>query len=206
MSLPFHIDNGGLYDISDLTITTLAKDKNGAFISDSSTPPQFVPHGSNVSITHNMSISISQMTTENLSYLLFNDSAFNIDIALKLNYANAVPFEISTNLTMTWGAPLNNLTAFIDPVSLSWYNATHSRAIAYVSFINGSPFSLDGTMRLELVDNLNRLLGYGMADVPPQGGSVPVAMFISDLTNVAEARLFFDTSIFSYGPAVIPLA
>jgi len=203
VSFPFYINNVGLYDISDVSVTTRVKDNNGSLISDSSTPPRLIPCGSNVTVTYNVSISLSQMTTGNLSYLLFYDSEFDVEVALKLNYANAVPFEISTNFPMPWGAPLNNIT--IGTISVSPYNATHFRAIVPVSFENHSLLSLDGTTRLELVDNTNSLLGSGIASIPSQGGYVPLEVFVSNLTNIREARLYFDTSLFSYGPVVILL-
>lgn len=207
MSMPFDITNGGFYDISNFTITTLVKDSSGLLISDSSTTEPLIQRGSNVSIKHNMSISINQMTTENLSYLLFNDSLFDVGIALKLNYASVVPFQISTNFTMPWEAPLNNLT--IRNVSVA-YNGTNFVATVPISFENHSIFSLDGTVRVELVDNMNRVLGSGAAsfvpNVPPESSySVPVEVVVSDPTNIRTARLYFATSIFSYGPVVISL-
>lgn len=204
-TLPFLLNNGGFYDISNLNITTLVKDSDGSLMSSSSTFVPLISRGSNVSVTHNISISLSQMTTENLRRLLFNDSVFDVAASLKLNYAKAIPFEISINSTMPWGAPLHNLS--IGDISVSPYNATHFRAIVPISFENHSFFSLNGTMRLELVDNINRLLGYGTAniDVPSQSGySFSLEVFVSDPTNIKEARLYFITSIFSYGPVVIP--
>jgi len=202
-SLPFYIDNGGFYDITNVNLTTLVKDNGGLPISGSSTFVRAIPRGSNVSVTHNMTISINQMTTESLSYLLFNDSNLEIDIALKLDYADAVPFKISTNSIVPWGAPLSNLT--IGKVSASPYNATHFRVIVPVDFENHSPFSLDGTMRLELTDNNDHLLVSGRSSIPAQGGSVPIEVFVSDPTSIRKVRLSFATSIFNYGPVVIPI-
>jgi len=204
MSLPFSIGNGGYYDISNMNLTTLVKDTNGSLISDSSTFVPLIRRGGNASVIHNMSIRISQINTEKLSYLLFNDSALNVDIALELNFANAVPFGISTNITMPWGAPLSNLT--IEDISLSAFNATHFRIIAPISFENHSLFSLDGTMRLELVDNMNSVLGSGTANIPPNGGYIPLELYVSNPLDISEARLYFATSFFNYGPVVIPLA
>lgn len=201
-SFPFSIANGGLYDISNLNISTQVRDNLGSHISDSSTFVQLVARGSNVSITHGMSINISQMTAENLSYLLFNDSVFDVSFALKLDYANAVPFRVSTNFPMPWGAPLSNLT--IDSIAVSPYN-TDFKATVSVSFENHSPFSLDGNMRLDLVNGTGGLLGSGTASIPPQGGNVPLEIIVSDPSNIKEARLYFTTSVFSYGPVVFSL-
>ena len=203
VSLPFSFANGGLYDISNLNLTTLVKDSRGNPISDSSTFVQLIPRNGNVSVTHNMLILISQLTTKDLSYLLFKDNDFDVDIALELDYANAVPFKISTNFTVPWGAPLSNLT--IGNVSVT-HNGVNFVANVPISFENHSFFSLDGTMRLELVDNTNRLLGSETTtiSVPPQAGyGFSPQVDVSDPTSIREARLYFDTSVFSYGPVVI---
>jgi len=201
VSFPFYLNNGGFYDISNMNITTLIKDNYGSPISDSSTFVPLIPKGSNISVTHNVSMSLSQMTVKYLSHMLFNDTILDIDVSWKINYAKVVPFEVSTNLTMPWGAPLSNLT--IGDIYPSPYNST--RAIVPISFQNHSPCSLDGTTRLELVDNANHLLGSGVGSIPPMGGYIPIEVFVPDLTNIRQARLYFVTSFFSYGPLVIPL-
>lgn len=202
VSLPFHIDNGGLYDISDVNLTTLIKDDYGLSVSNSSTFVRLIPHGSNVSATHQMSVSVSQIAAGNLWYLLLNDSTFNIDVALKLIYAHAVPFKISSNLTMPWGAPLSNLT-------LGTPSFTPTEAIIPISFENHSFFVLTGTMRLEIVDNHNNVVGERTTalNVQSQSGfGTELDVSVSgDPTNIREARLHFQTSVFNYGPLVIAL-
>lgn len=202
VSLPFHIDNGGLYDISDVNLTTFIKDNYGSSISNSSTFVGLIPHSSNVSATHRMTVSVSQITAGNLSYLLLNDSTFKIDVALKLNYAHAVPFKISSNLTMPWGAPLSNLT-------LGTPSLTSTGAIIPISFENHSFFALAGTMRLEIVDNHNNAVGEKTTTLNVQSKSnygTGLDVSISgDPRNIRAARLYFQTSVFSYGPVVISL-
>ena len=206
-SLPFYISNGGFYDINNLNVTTLVGDNLGNPISDSSTFVPVIPHGRNVTGTHDMKIDMMNITSNRLSHLLFNDSVLNIDIALKLDYANAVPFKISTNLTMPWGAPMNNLT--IGNISVTPYNTTHVRVSVLVNFENHSFLNLNGAMRLELVNYSNQVVGSGSTDinVPPEGGygeSIEV-LSSSNLANVREARLYFQTSVLNYGPVVISL-
>jgi len=206
-SLPLNITNRGFYDISDLNITTLVKDSEGASISNSSTFVQLIPRGSNASLRHNITVSLSQLTTENLSYLLFNDSNFNVDISLKLNYAKAVPFRISTNFTMPWGAPLSNLT--LGNIAVTPYNTTHVMIVIPVSFENHSFFELNGTMRLEIVDNVDHIVGEGATSInslPHSGyGDALEVLSTGNPANIREAHIYFETSVFSYGPVVILL-
>lgn len=60
-SLPFHIDNNGYYDISELNITTSITDCNGTLITLSETFVPLVSRGSSVETAHNVSISLKDI-------------------------------------------------------------------------------------------------------------------------------------------------
>lgn len=207
ISVPFYVDNRGFYDITNLNLTTLINDNNGLRVSCSSTNWPVIHPGNNVSITHNMSISLNQITAHELSHLLFNDSTLNVDVGLKLDYANAVPLKIHSNTTMYWGAPLANLA--IGNMSVSAYNTTHARITVPISFENHSSLELNGIMRLEIVDNMNKVVGTGSSNfnAPRQNRcDTTLSILVSgNPTNVREARLYFETSAFNYGPLVMPL-
>jgi len=198
--LPFSVDNKGLYDISDLNITTIVKETNRAPISESSTVVPFIPSGSKVNATHNISISLENMASTSLSRLLFYDTNLNVDMTLALSYARVIPLKIATNFTMPWGAPLSNLT-------IGNLRFTGSRIAVPISLENHSFFNVTGTMRLELINNLNQLVGSGSTEINAPSQSVyskDVEVTVSDL-NIKEVRLYFDTSVFSYGPVVMPV-
>jgi len=206
VSLPFYINNGGLYDISNLQLATHIRDDQGSAISNSSTLVPHIPRGSNVSATHTMSIDFGQMPADALPRLLFNDNALDVEFALRLNCASAVPWGISGNFSMPWGAPLSNL--IIGAISLRPLNTTHFTAAVPVSFENHSPMTLDGTMRLELADSYGRTLSYGTSilDVLSESNYSSVLELVVPASGaIREARLFFDTSAFNYGPVVIPV-
>jgi len=206
VSLPFYINNGGFYDISNLQLATHIRDDQGSPVSNSSTLVPHIPRGSNVSVTHTTSIDFSQMPADVLPRLLFNDSALDVEFALSLNYASAIPCGISGNLSMSWGAPLSNLA--VGGISLRPLNATHFTAGVPASFENHSPMSLDGSMRLELADSYGRTLGYGTSvlDVLPESNySSVLDLVVPTSGTIREARLFFDTSAFNHGPVVIPI-
>jgi hypothetical protein len=207
ISIPFSIDNRGFYDISNLNLTTLISDNNDLRVSESSTFWPVIRSGTDVSITHNMSVSFDKIAVDKLSYLLFNDSNLNVDVGLKLNYANAVPLKIHSNTIMRWGAPLAKLA--IGTISISAYNATHARISVPVSFENHSFLELNGTINLEIVDSANKIVGGGSSNfsAPRQNRcDITINVLVSgNPANVREARLFFETSAFSYGPVVIPI-
>jgi len=199
VSLPFILYNGGLYDISKFNITTVVRDDGGLTIARSSTFVPIISKGVNASITHNMSLGIGQLATDDLSYLLFNDSELDVAAILKLTYANAFPFEIALNSSMPWGAPLSNLTV----------GGISGSSLVPLSFENHSYFEMSGTMQLEIVDNAGHVVGEGTTGfyAPPESRferDVAVTLSGSPL-NIAEVRLYFQTSFFSYGPVVIPV-
>jgi len=202
LSLPFSIENNGFYDISDLNITTLIHESNGAPLSNSTTVIGLISSGNKVDTMHNISISLEKMASASLSRLLFYDTNFNVDMSLALIYADVVPFKISTNFTIPWGAPLSNLT-----MGNPYFSG--SSLFVPIIFENHSFLNLTGTMRLELVNNLNQQVGLAVAPLNVPSHSVfneNVEVSVSGPLTISEARLYFDTSFFSYGPVVIPIA
>jgi len=209
LSVPFYIENKGFYDISDLNISTIIQENNGALVSNSSTVVPLISSGSKVDATLNISITLNSMTTASLSRLLFNDTNFNVDMSLALRYAGVIALKISSNSTMTWGAPLYNLTLG-DIQSIEPYNTTHVRAILPLSFENHSFFNLNGTVRTVIVNTAGQKVGGSTAliSAPAQsGGTTPLAVFISTSPGILkEAHLYFDfPPVFSYGPVVMPI-
>ena len=206
-SLPLALYNGGFYDISKFNLTTLIRDQSGQTITASSTFVPIIGGGANTTITHTMSLSIEQLASGDLSDLLFKDGELDVEAILRLVYARAFPIEVSLNLSMPWGAPFANLT--IGDVSVNPFNLTHVRILVPVSFENHSFLEMNGTARLEIIDQLNRVVGYGSAEfmVPPENRfETDVEVLMSgDPSNIREAHLYFQTTSFNYGPVVIPL-
>ena len=199
LSLPLHINNAGFYDITNLNLTTSISDSSGTSISNSSTFVQLIPRGRESSITHNISLSAGSMNSSRLSHLLFTDDNLTVDATVTMDYARVIPFALGTNLSMPWGAPLSNLTLGI--ISMSGASAT-----VPFSFENHSLFELDGTIRLEIVDNLDNVVGQGTRNIlalPQSNYSDSITVGVSGVP--AAERLYFQTSVFSYGPVVIPL-
>ncbi|MGD8505528.1 MAG: hypothetical protein PVF15_02560 [Candidatus Bathyarchaeota archaeon] len=206
MSFPFSVVNGGLYDISELNITTRIIAENEIVISSSATQIPLISRGETVSNTHDISVSLDDILAKDLTNLLFNDTDLDVDMYVGLTYAYAIPLKISSNLTMPWGAPLSNLTIGEPSISLPFPDI---QVNVPFSFENHAFFGLNGTVRLEIMDGSNNQKGSGTADIlVPPGDSyddtLPVTI-TGDPQDVAEIRLYFDTSQFSFGPMVIPI-
>ncbi len=155
MSIPFSISNGGYYDISNLDIATSIVAENEAVITSSTTLVPLISRGDTVSKTHDISVSLDDILAKNLTFMLLNDTDLNVDMLVALTYAHAIPLKISSNLTVPWGAPLSNLTIG-EP---TFTRQPPYRAEVPVSFENHAFFSLNGTLRLEIVER-NDLIGW----------------------------------------------
>lgn len=204
-SLPFLINNTGFYDITDLNITTVLTDAEGRAISLSTTFMPLIAAGSNTEVVHNISLSLSDL---NLTALAFEDTNFETNTTIALTFARAIPVQMSTNASIPWGAPLYNLS--IGEISYS-FNGTHLIGTVNLSFENHSPFfSVTGAIRYELYNSEGEQLGSGgtNVDVPPYAGYQGQAeIVINDpikLTLSGEIHVYFDMTIFSLGPLVVP--
>jgi len=163
-----------------------------------------IPRNSNIKTTHNASMNVTDIISKAQIYLL-NDNIFNVNASMKLIFAHAIPFKVSMNKTIPWGAPLYNFS--IGKVS---YNLTHQRVIIPLSFENHSPyFGVDGTMRVEILNSRGEPAGSETLsmDVPPHSGyngQVELVVDASKFTLSGEVRFFFETSLFSFGPVMMP--
>ena len=207
MSQPFSIENNGFYDIYNLNLTTIIQERNGTPVSKASTIVRLLPSGRRINSAHNVSINLNDLSSAGLSHLLFNDTEFNIEMNLALRYADVVPFRVSTNYTMPWGAPLYNIN--IGDVTINPYNTAHIRVILPFSFENHSFFDLNGTMRMEIINTLNQQVGTSTTPInaPPQSSySTNLAFLVpvGSASSLKEAHIYFNTSVFNYGPLVIP--
>lgn len=207
VSLPLTLYNGGFYGLSGLNITTRASDYRGSLVASSTTLVPLILGGASAILRHNMSISMEQAATSDLSHLLFMDSELEVNAHLRLVYARVFPFEISFNTSMPWGAPFANLT--LGEIMVAPVNITHFQVLIPVSFENHSFLEMNGVIALEIVDYLDNVVGASSTPFDALPGSpsettVDILM-TGNPTNIREARLTFQTPYFSYGPMVMPL-
>ena len=207
ISVPLFVNNTGLYDLSKLNMTVVVMDYNGSLLSTSTTFVPLVPRDSSIETAHNVSMSLEDSIFKPTNYL-FNDTVFNLDMSLELNFAHSIPFKVSKNTTLPWGAPLYNFS--IGAVSYNYLNLTHQELITPISFENHSPyFSVDGLMRVETYNDNSELLGFSVSglNVPSHSGydgQVETIVNISKVTGSGEAHFYFETTAFRIGPVVIP--
>lgn len=196
LSLPFFINNNGYYDISELNITTHITDSNGTLLTLSKTFIPLVSKGTNVEAAHNISIELGG-ATERIE-LVFNDSFFVFDTFVSLNFAHIVPVQMSTNMTVPWGAPFHNVSVG----KISVLNDTHVR-VEPLSFENHFFFDITGTMQLEIYNDVDELVAFGETSLDVRSNSTfsePVDMYLADALlplSVSSVHLVFETPMFT---------
>jgi hypothetical protein len=201
-SLPFSIANNGYYELADLNLTTRITDPKGAVFDVSETFVQSIPRGSKVFENHTISIDLDIIISMDHVHLLLNDSFFNAEIFADLNFARAVPVQLSTNATIPWGAPFANFS--IGTMSFSPHNNTHVKTSLPISFENHAVIDINGTLKVEVYNDSNELIAYGKASVNASsqqtyaGNLVLYAkqQNILKLTSSGNMRLIFETPAF----------
>jgi len=204
LSFPFFLNNTGYYDISKINLTTSIRDYRGILISKSTTLVERIAKGSLVREAHNVSISLTDIITKNLTHLLLQDSEIKVDLSMGFRYAYAFSFQVTIpNMSMPWGAPFYNLSV---GEILPLYNGTHYLLNVSLGFENHSSFSIMGTLILELHNELGEILGSGTGDVDVPPGSKyrdQVKVVVDDilkLTKGGYVRIYFN----GLGPVEIP--
>jgi len=207
ISVPLSVNNSGLYDLSELNVTVDVMDYNGSLVLTSTTFVPLIPRGSSVETAHNASMSLDDILSKAQIYL-FNDTIFNVGMSMKLKFAHAIPLQISMNKTIPWGAPLYDFS--VGQISYDYHNITHQRVTIPLSFENHSPyFGVDGTMRVEMYNDRSEVIASGTSslNVPSHSkyeDQVELIVDVLKLTPSGEMHFYFETSLLSFGPLVMP--
>jgi hypothetical protein len=202
-SLPFSITNNGYYELTDLNLTTRVTDPDGTVLDLTETFVSSIPQGTDVNASHTIPIDLDVIMSMDHVLLLLNDSSFNVEIFAGLNFARVIPVQLSTNVTMPWGAPFAYFS--VGTISVSPYNSTHSEASIPVSFENHAIIDITGTLKLEFYNNLDEQIVSGMTaiSVPSQQSySDRILVYtrqqdISKLTGSGNVHVIFETPMFT---------
>jgi hypothetical protein len=202
-SVPFSINNNGYYEIADLNLTTIVTDPNGTVLDQTETFVPSIPRGTNVNETHTIPINLDTILSMDHVPLLLDDSEFNVEIFVDLNFARAVPVQLSTNVTIPWGAPFADFS--IGTITVSSHNSTNEEASIPVSFENHAILDLTGTLILEFYTNAQRLVASGetVINVPSQQRytdiilAYPKQQDASILTGSGDVHVIFETPMFT---------
>lgn len=152
LSFPFHFNNTGFYDVSDINVTITAMHGEKKLATFSNVFPKVAP-GTTLDTSYNASITLERIAQEDRE-ILTNDAEINTEVSAFFRVAYILGFKASLNVTMPWGAPFYNLS-----VSEVQYNPQNQLLLAIVSFENHFKSQIGGTMLLELYNSQNESLG-----------------------------------------------
>ena len=93
------IDNRGYYSLKEFHLSTVFSDAEGAEISRANTLIPVIPHGEDITIIHNVTLSPTSLLEKGEQYL-FNDNDLNVSVTAGLNFAELLPAEISMGRTL----------------------------------------------------------------------------------------------------------
>jgi hypothetical protein len=201
-SLPFSIINNGYYELADLNLTTRVTDADGTVLDLTETFVPSIPRNSNVNATHTISVDLDRILSMNHVSLLLNESSFNVEIFAALNFARAVPVQLSTNATIPWGAPFAHFST--GTISVSPHNSTHVEATIPVNFENHAIIDITGTLKIEVYSDSNQHIASGTTSInapSQQKYAVDVIAYArqqdaSKLTGSGKIHLIFETPVF----------
>ena len=210
LSLPLYIDNRGYSNLKQFHLSTVFSDAEGEEISSDNTFVPVIPHGENVTVWHNVTLSMVSLLEKGEQYF-FNDNNLNVSITARLTFAELLPAQIATNFSFPWGAPFYNF-ALGEP-SYERVDSTQVAVVVPMSFENHAAFDVAGNIRIELYDDVDSLLGESqtVVYVPQQSAYegdlefyVPLSAVSFSSAQNGHFNVYFDMGLAEYGPLVIP--
>ncbi len=210
LELPLSIDNRGYYSLKNFNLTTVISDGQGKEISRAVTFLAIIPQNQNIKVLHNVSFDMHGLDS-NLSQYLFEDTDLVCAITVRVSYAEIFPTQLTTNITIPWGAPFYDFKLGQFQTSLS--NQAQTNVRVPLSFDNHAPFDLTGNIRVKLYDNQNVLLAETQTTLNTTRNSicrdyldfsVPTTSATSSAGFSGRFEVYFSTPTFDYGPLVIP--
>jgi len=206
--IPVYVNNTGLYDMTDINITTVVVDGRGNQLSCATTTVPVVKRDSTWEGFHELTISLSQIVEKNLTYLLFEEADLYTDVLMSFTYAKAVTFGVSVEeIEVPWGPPLYGLN--VTDVTLRFEDTT-PMAEMWIYFENRSPIDLVGALTVELRNADGTLVATGTSDLNAPSWTTwsgVIRMPLEDvdlITPEGEVWLYVTIGGSLVGPIVIP--
>ncbi|MFQ5710449.1 MAG: hypothetical protein ACE5GD_01580 [Candidatus Geothermarchaeales archaeon] len=212
LSLTITVNNTGYFDISKLNVNTVLRDFNGATISNTTTSFGKIASGSEATERHNLTMSITDMLSKNLTYLLLQDGELKIDTSIGLRYVNVLGFQIAvSNTSIPWGAPFGNLSIG-EPSMPRPITETRFLVEVPLSFENHSPFDIDGSIFIIAFNQDGALIGSENKTVSVRSYSaysdkIQIEASLGSLQNYTGSgylEICFETTTFRFGPVRMP--
>jgi hypothetical protein len=210
LMLPFSIDNRGFYSLKGFNLTTVFSNAEGVEISRATTFMPLIPQGQNTAFLHNATLSINSLAERDSTYI-FNDGDLTCTVIAGLDLAELLPAQLAANVSFPWGAPFYNFE--LGAPRFAGGNSSHTTVQVPLSYENHASFDVIGNLRVRLYGADGALLAetektVNSAENTGYSGnlyfSVPLAAVPSSSNSSGHFEVSFSTSMFDYGPVVIP--
>lgn len=205
-SLPISILNKGYYNIGSFNLTTKVLDRESLTLACQSTFVPVIEKSKKTIVNHTVTVNFNDLLQNSQDYL-FNDTELKLYMIVGMKLADVIPVQVSTNLSLPWGAPLYNFT--IGKIRYRVDNATSVKATIPISFENHAPFDLNGAVKIKIYNNNDVFLGDGETSIEaPQGSYYQDYVEVSvknaeTISGSGRLEVYIQTSLFNYGPMVI---
>jgi hypothetical protein len=206
LSLPIAIVNPGYYDLDRLNISARVSDKQGLTTVEGFTFIPLIGRDATVNITHLMTLNMTEILRDHQDFL-YNDTELQANVMVTMTAAKFIPIQVSSNLSIPWGAPLYNLTLG-SPVFSSLGGpdfAAQYKVTIPISFDNHAFFDLEGIVQAKLYNDANTVIEKGEIDIKtPQHsqyhGNLELNIPVNLVTRSGHFEVFFKTPLFDFGP------
>jgi len=205
-SLRIGIVNKGFYNIGSFNVTTEISDIDGFVIAQGLTFIDTIKKGENMTAFHNATLDFDDLLQSDRN-LLFNDTQLEAAVYASVRIADIIPIGATTNFSIPWGAPFYNFTVG-EPTGAD-FNLTHFQVTIPISFENHAFFDINGNMQVQMYNSANSLTGSGQTAVQVSqhsryNGSIDFYVLKLDMTRTGRLEVSLLTSLFEYGPLVVP--
>jgi hypothetical protein len=206
VSVSLNIENEGYYDLGEFNLTTKVVDVNGSMLAEGCTFIPTVERGGKVAAFHNLTFNFNDLL-EKGSYYIFNDANFSLAAIISMMIAEAIPVKASSNFSVLWGAPFCNFQ--LGEPTFEPFNLTHLEIAVPINFENHAFFDVYGEINLRMYNSEGSFVGQGETSIDaPKGffynGFIVFYVQTAEITRKGFFEVYFSTSLFEYGPLVIP--
>jgi hypothetical protein len=210
VDFPIGIVNNGYYNLNDLNISMEIHDVQKTLMAQGFTFIPVIKKDETLNTTNRMRMNLTDILQAHQN-LIFNDTELQINDTVSMKTAGLISLQVSSNLTMPWGAPLYNLT-FEEPkftVQVAPNSTNYVRVTIPTTFENHAFFDLTGTIHVSIYNNRNIVTSTGsiVLKAPQQSGyhaDLELDVLVTGTASNGHFEISFSTPFFSYGPLVIP--
>jgi hypothetical protein len=208
--LPITIFNNGYYNLGHFNVSTAIMGKQNQTVARGSTSLPVISKGEAVNITHQMMVNLTSLLST-YQNLIFNDTELQVNATASITAAEVIPIQVSSNLSIPWGAPLYDFTLGLPEFTvIAEPNSTaRCRVVVPLSFENHAFFDLIGTVQLHMCDGTNAFITEGQVAIEATQnssyqGSLELYFPASLATRNGYFEVYLTTPLFSKGPLVFP--